>query len=263
MPSARPSFTATFIAAYWDLQRVLRALWPLALIAILVLIGFAFAGLIVPRLLVQTVVGQTILKQAIDVTGLALIAPFLIATHRFVLLGEVTRRYAIELANPRFRLFSGWLIILGLLQTIPTFLLIATTPPGPIYYVGSPPAPDLLQAIVVFAVGIALFVFLIRIAIMLPAIAVDAPGATWQNAMHDSSGNAWFIFFVSLLPQLPILIIAMALGIILRMSSGLPISLVKLAIGGGLLLIVLVLGIVIATRLYQALGDRLNQPLDA
>jgi hypothetical protein len=55
----------------------------------------------------------------------------------------------------------------------------------------------------------------------------------------------------------------MTLGIILRTSNGLPISLVKLAIGGGLLLIALVLGIVIATRLYQALGDRLNQPLDA
>jgi hypothetical protein len=261
MNSVRPSFTAVFIAAYWDLHRVLRALWPLGLIAVLVLIGFAFASLVVPRMFVPTVVGQTILKQAIDVISLVLIAPFLIATHRFVLLGEVTRRYAIDLANPRFRLFSGWLVILGLLASIPAFLLIATTPSGPIYYAGSRPAPDLLQALVVFAVGIALFVFLMRIAILLPAIAVDAPGATWQNAMHDSSGNTWFIFFASLLPFLPVLVIVVALATMLRMSNSLPISLVRLLIGVALLLIMLVLGIVIATRLYQALGDRLNQPL--
>src|SRR5712672_509604 len=105
MTSARPSFAAVFIAAYWDLHRVLRALWPLGLIAVLVLIGFAFASLVIPRMLVPTVVGQTILKQAIDLISLVLIAPFLSATHRFVLLGEVTRRYAIDLANPRFRLF--------------------------------------------------------------------------------------------------------------------------------------------------------------
>ncbi len=62
MTATRPSFIALFIAAYWDLHRVLRELWRPALIACLILAGVQIAALVVPRLLAQTLFERTILR---------------------------------------------------------------------------------------------------------------------------------------------------------------------------------------------------------
>src|SRR5712692_2553084 len=147
MTATRPSFIALFIAAYWDLNRVLRELWRPALIACLILAGVHIAGLVVPRLLGHSVFERAVLRQAIEIGGLILLAPFLIAIHRFILLGETTRRYAIELASVRFQLFAGWLVVLGMVASIPSFLLFATTPTAPIYYTGRLPSPDPAQVL--------------------------------------------------------------------------------------------------------------------
>jgi hypothetical protein len=263
MTSARPSFVAVMIAGYSDMQRVLRSLWPLALVAALVLIGAEISGAIAPHILARGFSPQLLFKRTIDLTALALIAPFLIATHRFVLLGEVTRRYVFEPANPRFCLFTGWLVVLGLVAFIPALCLIASTPVSPIYYVGRPPpnfAPA--QALLVLAVAITVLVFLTRLAILLPAIAVDAPGATWQNALQDTGRNAWFIVLTSLLAPMPLLLPGLGALWLLWLVSPWP-GLVRGAgviIGPGLLFIALVLGVVMVSRFYQVLGNRLNQP---
>jgi hypothetical protein len=43
-----------------------------------------------------------------------------------------------------------------------------------------------------------------RLLVLFPAIAVDAQGATWQNAFSDTSGHHWFRLAVTILPFVPL-----------------------------------------------------------
>jgi len=47
----------------------------------------------------------------------------------------------------------------------------------------------------------------VRRAILFPAIAVDAPSATWSKARLDTKGSSWRVAFVFVLTALPILVI--------------------------------------------------------
>ncbi len=49
--------------------------------------------------------------------------PYLIAVHRFIILGEVTRRYALAPAELRFQRFFGWSVVLLLITSVPTLLM--------------------------------------------------------------------------------------------------------------------------------------------
>ena len=76
MRATRPSLAAVLIAGYWDLNRVLRALrWP-ALVAFLLLSLCYAAAPFAGALFGHTLFGKVVLKQAIQLGGLVLIAPF-------------------------------------------------------------------------------------------------------------------------------------------------------------------------------------------
>jgi hypothetical protein len=263
MTSTRPTFVAVFIAAYWDLNRVLRELRRPALIAFGILVGVQIGALIAPRLLSQSMLGRMVFRHAIELGGLVLLAPFMIAVHRYILLGERTRRYSIEPASQHFQLFAGWLVVLGLLASIPSYLVVATTPAGPIYHFGRPPSPDPAQIVMLFAVLSTVFVLLTRMIILLPAVAIDAPGATWQNAFADTRRNTWYVVLASFLPAIPLLLLFAAALFFVRLTV--PWWPAALLVGYLMLMamyfILLALTAVVVSRLYQALGDRLNQPL--
>jgi hypothetical protein len=98
--------------------------------------------------------------------------------------------------------------------------------------------------------------------VLFPAVAVDAPGAGWQNAFSDSSSRIWFVLAVTILPFIPIRLLGVAVAPLLRFSPGSLTGLVAAMLWvGATLLIASTLGAVIASRLYQVIGDRLNTPL--
>jgi hypothetical protein len=43
----------------------------------------------------------------------------------------------------------------------------------------------------------------LRLLILFPAIAVDADGASWRNAIADTKGHTWRLFFIMLLTAIP------------------------------------------------------------
>jgi hypothetical protein len=54
----------------------------------------------------------------------------------------------------------------------------------------------------------------VRIVILFPAVAEDAPGAEWQNAIADTKGHSWRVFFILLCLILPAaILVAIALMI--------------------------------------------------
>jgi hypothetical protein len=260
---APPSFAAVFLTAYWDLFTACRALWRLALIATLIFITVQGAGVIGPRLLLRAPLAQELLRLGITLAGLALVAPFLIAVQRLILLGEVTHRYAIEPSHPRFQLFAGWLMMFGLIASMPALLFAAATSTGPIYYVGQPsaPTPDLMQVLTSRLWILAVIAFLSRVIALLPAVAVDARGAIWQNAVLDTKGSGLFIATASIWTILPLFVLIAPILLLLRLvdSHSLVGAFAPLCVVLGALFLAIVLIGLIAARLYQALGERLNQ----
>ena len=90
----------------------------------------------------------------------------------------------------------------------------------------------------------------LRLTVLFPAIAVDAPGATAANSIADTRGFALDIFVIYLLAFLPILATQWILH-----ELNLPVA-VDTALGVIFDVAALALFVVISSRLFQALADR-------
>jgi len=122
----------------------------------------------------------------------------LIAIHRFIILDEITKTYAVPLGEPAFRKFFGWLFAFEILAGFPLDFLGAlqglnvTLAATAIWFV----------AALVLSVGL-----MVRLSILPPAIAVEAPGARPAAALEDTKGWAlriFAIFFVAVIPWLAV-----------------------------------------------------------
>ncbi|XIA63852.1 hypothetical protein ACFIOY_33290 [Bradyrhizobium sp. TZ2] len=122
-------------------------------------------------------------------------------------------------------------------------------------------SPD-LDFTIVAAARIVALVIVQQLLVLFPAVAVDAPGAGWQNAIRDTRNHIWFVVAVTILPFIPIALLGVAVAPLFRFSAG---TLTGMVAGlmwfGAMLLVASTLGAVIASRLYQVIGDRLNAPL--
>lgn len=260
MRRTRPSVASAMARVYWDLYLVLRTAWRPALIVAVVLSIGLVAALIVPLWLTRDPMGQTVARLVIWLGLGFLVTPYLLAVHRLVLLGELPVRYGLSLSSPRGQLFFSWLSLGILVLSVPSVLDALTMPKGPVYYyVGQAPA-RLGGSWVVVAAHAAALVIVQRLLVLFPAVAVDAPGATWQNAFRDTSRHFWFFFALTTLPFLPIGLLGGALVPLLGlMGKGTLTGLIANTLWlGTMLFAVLTLAGIIAARLYQVVGDRLN-----
>jgi len=245
--------------AYWDLCHVLQRAWRPALLAFLILSIGTLAVMAGPLLLKYNPLGQAIARLAILVGLCFLLTPFFLTVHRFLLLGEAATRYDFKPSSPRFILFFGWLAVSAFLMSFPS-LLTALIEAKDLYYFDRPYTG--FDFAITMVVRIAVLVMVQYLLVLFPAVAVEAPGASWQNAISDTRNNIWFALAVTALPFIPIGLLAVATASLLPFSAG---SLTGLAAGllwlGVTLLIASTLAAVIASRLYQVIGDRLNTPL--
>ena len=255
MDRPRPSVITALFWAYWDLCHVLQKAWRPALFAFLILSFGSLAALIAPRLLTYDPAGQAVMRLAILIGLCFLLTPFFLAVHRFLLLGEEATRYDFKPSSPRFQLFFGWLAVGVVLLSFPSTLAAFAEAKGPVYYFGGQLPLDVDSGMVRVA-RIVTWVVVTQLLVLFPAVAVDAPGAGWQNAFSDTRSRIWFVLAVTILPFIPIGLLAVAVIPLFRFSPG---SLT--AWFGATLLVASTLGAVIASRLYQVVGDRLNTPL--
>jgi hypothetical protein len=243
MVTAQHSFTAATITAHRDAWAALRAMPQLALIVLGIMVAQAAlqTGLahVVPR---NSLFGRDLLS----IPYYALVTPYFIAMHRFILLGEVTHRYRLDWDDRRFQLFFGWAFTLYVLTRLASLDHVL-------------PQHWMFKFIAVVAT-VAVGVVFTRVTIMFPAIAVDAPGADPRRAFEDTRGHGWYIFFLFLVPFIPsVLVVALfgAVAAVLRSSGGL---IFLLPVAGLASIVWLTMAVVIASRLYQWLGNRLNEP---
>jgi hypothetical protein len=255
MSAQKPPVLQTVTTGYRDVGRVIHAMPVLAGTMMAILIAFNLASLFfLPAYSPGRVLslGGLILFTAGAVQSF-LITPFLIAVHRFILLRQVTGQYAIAPQEPRFFRFFGWSLVITSLSLVPTVLqswLSALGFPGP------------FTGILTIAIMVACLFLTFRLTILFPAIAIDAPGATAANAYADSKGNVWRIFFIFFLTILPFMLLAFGLFFLGLISISKDVN--PLTIAGQIFSAVIgvpayALFVAVASRLFQALGDRLNR----
>jgi hypothetical protein len=232
---------------YRDAWSAIRAMPTLALYALLTMFAVGLAEYIVPVRAVESVVVSIVLGFVVSAAQNFFLTPIMIAVHRYIILDETAPRYVLEPGQRTFRVFFGWLMALSTLRLL-TNLFFAPND-----------LPMMISAVVVLVAMVFIIVVTIRLSILFPAIAVDAPGAIAANAWADSRGHTFYIFLIFLLAGLPIIV-----GLVL-FTVPFAINGMNRAVAFGLLTIVisivmvfvLVLYVAIASRLYQALADRL------
>jgi hypothetical protein len=143
------------------------------------------------------------------------LTPLAIAVHRYVLLEEVTKRYALDRSDQRFQRYFGFAVALQALWLslwiwwiIAHFVFGAPMPGEPV----PPGVGEHLGWILVlgFAAPLVTCFVIVRvtlsIAILFPAVATDAPGAGWRNARDDSEEHIFSMFCAFALGFVPTLL---------------------------------------------------------
>jgi hypothetical protein len=243
----------TLGAAYREWRRTLPALRPLVVNAFFIVLAIAVLDEFIPTRLAEQQLPGTAISLAEAALRAFLLTPILIAIHRFIILDEITKTYAVAFGEPAFRRFFVWLFAFEVLAGFPLDLL------------------SLLEALnVTVAATAAVFVaaliaavaLMARLSILPPAIAVEAPGAQIAAALEDTKGWAariFAIFFIAVVPWLAVDIAVVALIGRGAAVTGSATGMIGLVFGGVLQTLVLTLLAVIASLLFIALGTHVRR----
>lgn len=233
--------------AYGDVWRVLLTMRTLVVCGLFIILAINVAEDLVPvRVWGGPVLGG-LLGFAVDAVRSFCLTPFMIAVHRFILRGEVTRGYAPDPGRPGFMAFFGWLVALSAIGALALLLQEGLSL--------VPVAGLVVASIIIVVVAI----LTLRLSILFPAIAIEARGATAANALADTKGHAFRIFLIFLLAMLPCAAVSVGITLMLGRGvaiSGTPIAVVQLVVGAAIQIVMLSLGVAIASRVFEALADR-------
>lgn len=244
--------------AYRDLVHCLRELRPLVAIVLLITLAFQTAEtLLLPPTAGET--SRTILLRFLSSLAQGfLTVPYYIAVHRLIILGERTGSYLLAPSHLRFQQFFWWWAALSVVTYLPIALIEMLAPAR-----AMTPFSYLIVLAAMPVILIAVIIVTLRLTIILPAVAVDAPGATWENVIADTKGYVWRIFLFGLVASLPLIVPAFIIGAIV--AFGTPtrswiVSGLSVIFGSVLSVVGLTLFIVVASRLYLWIGNRTKQP---
>ncbi len=125
----------------------------------------------------------------------------------------------------------------------------------------SPMVGALIGQMLDIAISLAAMAAAARAVILFPAVAVDAPSATWTNAMADTKGHFWRIVSLWICAIfLPIFIVAALLQTVLFIPViGLLIAIAVQAVLAAFIVLAMAAG---AARLYVEYAQRQGRPLD-
>jgi hypothetical protein len=240
--------------AYEDVWRGLGVMRTLMLYALLIILAFKVIDNVVLSHAINGGLTGTVLGFAIAAAQSFCLTPIMIAIHRYIILDEVTATYAVDPSEPSFIAFFGWWMAVSLL--IPLVIAVSALLQVFGFSAGAAIGPTMMVTIVVI-------ILLLRLAILFPAIAVGVRGATAGDALADSKGHVFLIFLIFTLALLPLTAISLGITSILGrdiMSRGTPAALIGLVLDSVIHLTSLVLCVVIASSIFQAIGNRLRMP---
>jgi hypothetical protein len=237
--------------AYEDVWRLLHALRTLVLCALLIVLAVKVLEDVVPMRAWNGPVLGHFLSFAIGAGQSFCLTPIMIAAHRFIILEEVAPGYVVDPSQPSFIAFFSWLVALSLFSAAVFAVPELLTAFG--FSARSAVGPAFMVAALVTIVSL-------RLAILFPAIATGARGATAANALADSKGHVLSIFLIFLLTLLPMLALAVGVTLLIgrgQMIPGTPAAMFGLVLGSMIQTTVLFLCVAVASRIFQGVGSRL------
>jgi hypothetical protein len=254
MATGRLSVTRVVITAYRDLRHVFDAMRMLAVSALLIILAVKVGESLIPADVWDDPILGGISGLAVSAAQNFCLTPFMIAVHRFIILYEETLGYILDPGQPRLWAYFGWLM--GLSVVISLVFSLYT----PLNAMG---VPGVAAIVLTVAMLLVVLIAALRLSILFPAIAVDALGAGAANALADTKGYVFRIFMIFLLALLPFAVLAVLITLILGpgvMVPGAPVAIVDLLAGAVIQTITIPLCVAIASRIFQALADRVSRP---
>ncbi len=252
MKEYRLPIVPTLLAAYRDGWRLLFPLHTIIISGFLILLAIPVAAEFVPHRLWDQELSGEALGLLQDAVWAFLLTPIVIAIYRFVILGEVTPNYVLDIGEPAFRFMFIWLFGLRAFSGLPYTLL------GALQTLGYSPQATAIPFAIALIVATAV---LLRLTILYPAIAVEAPGATAAHAFADSKGQGLRIFAIFLLALMPwifaIVTIVIQLGPGVRVIGSAP-AMISLVIGGVAQMAVVCLSAAIASHAFMDLAAQVK-----
>jgi hypothetical protein len=248
MVTTRLPIVAPVTAAYRDSLNTLTALGVLIGIALLITLASAGAAYFVTSQTDETSIADRIIAFAFGIAESFLLTPIMIAVHRFIILNEITPTYRCDPQRPTFRAFFAWLLALSISDFLVTLAM---------QWHPSTTGSLVLSVLFVLVAVIAVVVATLRLAILLPAIAVETPHATAANAWADTEGHGVRIFLIFVLATLPVAAIAIVAIFAIAGLDDASVPAAAVFVSTILRTFTLVLYVVLASRLFQALAQRL------
>jgi hypothetical protein len=175
----------TLGASYREWRRMLAALRQLVINAFLIILAISVLDQFIPARLADQELFGTAITLVEAAMRAFLLTPILIAIHRFIILDEITKTYAVPLGEPALRRFFAWLFAFEVLAGFPLDFL------GALQALNVTLTASAIGFAAALVVAVALMV---RLSILPPAIAVEAPGARLASALEDTKGSALRIF---------------------------------------------------------------------
>jgi hypothetical protein len=237
----RPRVLRVVGTAYGDLARVVAAMPRLVAIAVAIVIVRSVLATLVPR---SPSLTGNLADAGLDAVQDFLLTPFCIAVYRYIILNEVARGYPLDPRDARFFRFFAW--SLAFTAVTAAILLVNDV------ILDSPLIATIVLDILLF---VGLVYIALRLAILFPAIAVDAPGATASNAFADAKGNMVRIFLIFSLIYGPFIVLSLMIDLPFADDSQ-PSPPATAAFSSLILASALPLVVAAAARIFQVLAQR-------
>ena len=212
MATTKPRIVRTALAAWANTFRMIGAMPVIFGIRSRSICAFAHYFAIVPDPVALAASGRLYTASIVIVSAVfsaVLFAPLAIVTHRFVLLGETTDRYPLDPFSARYVRFVGFAILFKLALVLPNTLMSLQS------QVSQSPITIAVFSVATIVLTVAVSIVTVRRIILFPAIAIDAPGATWNNARRDTKGSSWRVLFIFVCTALPNLVVSALIGVLL------------------------------------------------
>jgi hypothetical protein len=244
----------TVAVAFRDVWNALRAMPRLVLVSAMIVFGFNWVEYAaVPKSISEFPVTAFLSGVVINL----MLTPLYVTLYRHLLTAEVATADATDLMAPRFVRFFGWAVALSSIWMISTVINYVWPDDDAVRWAGWAGAL-LVSAIVV-----------VRLVILFPGIAIDAPGASVSNSIADTKGHVFNIILIYLAALVPIALAAAVLialtAIVLALTLGATTASdipdwVLAAVASLLELVPSALIVGIDARIFQVLADRTLQP---
>lgn len=249
--------TWRLVALSWsDVWRALRAMPLLFGCAVLILFAVRVAEMVLPKWLWDGVFFGTLASVIENAIVYFCLTPVMMAIHRFVIRGDVTRSYDVDLADRNFLLFFAWTMAISIL-----FSAVFAFNEAFSAYARAAGGMPLVTLAILLATLLAAAWLSLRLIVLFPAIAVGASGAKPANAFADTKGydlRLAAIFLLAFIPFFAVtILIVMALGRGI-MAHGSTLSVVSRFLSSIFATIAEALGVVVASHIYLAIGRKLR-----